>query len=142
MFLAVPDCAKAIDFYVACFGAVPVARYDGPVGTVTHAELRFGDSLVQLGDPSPENGIVAPPGTGNCYTMTFWTSDVDEVFARALAAGATEVTPVTDAFTGDRMGILRCPFGVRWCIARHDRDVSAEEIAAVAAEWSSHSAQD
>lgn len=74
--------------------------------------------------------------------MTFWTSDVDEVFARALAAGATEVAPVTDAFTGDRMGILRCPFGVRWCVARHDRDVSEEEIAAIAASWSSHSAQD
>jgi PhnB protein len=134
-FLAVPDCAKAIDFYVACFGAVLTSRFDGPNGMVAHAELRFGDSLLQLGDPAPDNGIVGPPATGNCYTLTFWTSSVDETFARALAMGATELTPVSDSFTGDRMGILRCPFGVRWCIARHDRDVPEEEIAAIAATW-------
>jgi uncharacterized glyoxalase superfamily protein PhnB len=60
---------------------------------------------------------------------------VDEVFNRLVAAGATVMTPLDDAFSGDRMGVVRCPFGIRWCIARHDRDVPIEEIEAAAREW-------
>jgi len=129
-FFAVNDCAKAIDFYTTVFGAATVVRYDGPDGTVAHAEMTLGDSRFQLADPSPSIGIVGPPGTGNAFTMTFWTADVDDVFAAALASGATELSPVADAFSGDRLGTLRDPFGVRWCIARHDRDVTPEEIQA------------
>lgn len=67
--------------------------------------------------------------------MTYWTADPDDVFTRAVDAGATAMSPVTDAFSGDRLGIIRDPSGIRWCVARHDRDVSQEEIAAAAEKW-------
>jgi len=134
-FFAVPECAKAIEFYRDALGAEVVRRMDGPDGTVMHAELRLGDSMFQLSDPFPSIWIVGPPAEGNAFTMTYWTPDVDAIFQRAVAAGATVIFPVSDAFSGDRMGVVRCPFGVRWCIARHDRDVPDEEIAAAARGW-------
>jgi uncharacterized glyoxalase superfamily protein PhnB len=137
-FFAVPGCAKAIAFYRDALGAEVVKQMDGPGGTVMHAEIRLGGMLMQLSDPMPEIGIVGPPAEGNAFTLTYWTPDPDAVFERAVAAGATVIFPVDDAFSGDRMGVLRCPFGVRWCIARHDRDVSDEEIAAAAGEWAAN----
>jgi PhnB protein len=134
-FFAVEDCAEAIDFYREALGAEQVSRFETPDGTVTHAEMRLADMVFELGEPMPDHGIAGPPAAGNNVTITYWTADVDAVFDRLVAGGATVLSPVDDAFSGDRMGIVRCPFGVRWCIARHDRDVSAEEIEAAAREW-------
>src|SRR5262249_59491551 len=100
-----------------------------------HGEMRLGDCIFQLSEPAPAFGILPPPAEGNAFTITYWTADVDAVFNRLVAAGATVVTPLDDAFSGDRMGVVRCPFGIRWCIARHDRDVPIEEIEAAAREW-------
>jgi uncharacterized glyoxalase superfamily protein PhnB len=129
-FFVTNECAKAIDFYTEVFGAVLERRWDGPDGTVTHAELRLGDSLVQLSDAMPQIGLVGPPAEGNAFTLTFWTTDPDAVFDRAVQRGATAIFPVSDAFSGDRMGVFRCPYGVRWCVSRHDRDVPDAEITA------------
>ncbi len=134
-YFAVNDCAKAIDFYQDVFGAELLTRFDGADGIVAHAEMRLGDAVFQLGDPMPDYGLIGPPAEGNGFTITYWTADVDTIYARAVAAGATVMTPLDDAFSGDRMGVIRCPFGIRWCIARHDRDVSPEEIQAAAEEW-------
>jgi PhnB protein len=134
-FFTANDAAKAIDFYVDVFGAEVVARFEGPDGKVAHADLRLGDAPFQCGEAAPDMGIVPPPAEGNNFTMTFWTADPDGVFARAVAAGATALSAVDDVFSGDRMGVIRDPAGIRWCLARHDRDVSPEEIAAAAAKW-------
>ncbi|TDV52299.1 VOC family protein [Actinophytocola oryzae] len=134
-FFTANDAAAAIDFYVDVFGAELVARFDGPDGRVAHAEMRLGDSPFQLGEASPDLAIVGPPEEGNNFTLTFWTSDPDAVFARAVAAGATAVSEVDDVFSGDRMGVIRDPAGIRWCLSRHDRDVSPQEIADAAAKW-------
>jgi PhnB protein len=136
-FFAVPECAKAIDFYRDVFGAEVVSRMEGADGSILHAELRLGGALVQLSEPMPDFGIVGPPETGNAFTLTHWVPDPDEMYERAVAAGATAISPVDDAFSGDRMGVLRDPYGVRWCLARHDRDVPDEEIEAAARAWSS-----
>jgi PhnB protein len=134
-FFTTSDTSKAIDFYTGVLGAELVTRFDGPDGKVAHAELRLGDAVFQVGDAAPDLGLVPPPAEGNNFTMTFWTADPDGVFARAVAAGATAVAEVDDVFSGDRMGVIRDPAGIRWCLARHDRDVSHEEIAAAAKEW-------
>jgi PhnB protein len=134
-FFTTSDTTMAIDFYTGALGAELVTRFDGPDGKVAHAELRLGDATFQVGDAAPGMGLLPPPAAGNNFTMTFWTADPDGVFARAVAAGATAVVPVDDTFSGDRMGVIRDPAGIRWCLARHDRDVPAEEIAAAAAKW-------
>ncbi len=134
-FFPVNECAKAIEFYREVFGAQTVRRMDGPDGTVMHAELRIGDTIFQLSDPMPGYGILPPPAEGNNFTLMYWTPDPDAVFDKAVAHGATAIGPVSDVFSGDRMGVLRCPFGVRWGIGRHDRDVPDEEIEAAARHW-------
>lgn len=133
-FFAVPNCAEALGFYQDVFGAELVKRFESG-GVVMHAEMLLGDSMFQLGEPMPDYGIAAPPETGNAFTMTFWTPDVDELFERAVKAGATVMSPVDDAFSGDRMGVVRDPYGVRWCLARHDRDVPDADVEAAARAW-------
>lgn len=135
LFFTVDDCAKAIEFYRAAFGAELLSGVEGPDGTIPHAEMRIGDTWFALGDPMPGHGLVGPPAEGNAFSVMYWTPDVDAVFDRAVKAGATVLSPVEDAFSGDRMGVLRCPYGIRWVIARHDRDVPYAEIESAAREW-------
>ncbi|GAA3228948.1 VOC family protein [Actinocorallia longicatena] len=134
-FFVVQEAAKAITFYEEVFGARTLDRFDLPDGTVSHAELELGGSRFQLSDPIDVPGLHHPLKDGNVFTMTFWTPDPDGVFAKAVAGGATVMSEVADVFSGDRMGVIRCPYGIRWCIARHDRDVPPEEIAAAAQAW-------
>ncbi|WP_051798188.1 VOC family protein [Catenuloplanes japonicus] len=139
LFFAVNEAAKALEFYRDVFGAEILVRMEAPDGAIMHAELSLNGVRFQLSEPMPAYGIGAPPAEGNAFTVTLWTADPDDVFARAVAAGATPLSEVADVFSGDRMGVLRCPFGVRWAICRHDRDVPVEEIAAAAAAWASSS---
>lgn len=134
-FFTARDAAAAIDFYVEVFGAAVVTRFEGPDGKVMHADLRLGDAMFQVGEPAPDMGLMPPLTEGNNFTMTFWSADPDETFARAVAAGATGLSEPADMFSGDRMGVIRDPAGIRWCLARHDRDVSPEEIDAALKEW-------
>jgi PhnB protein len=120
-YLVLSDCGKAIEFYKAAFGAKERMRMPGPGGTVGHAELTFGDSIVMMADGSGEH-----PGTTSL--ICFYVEDCDAVFKRAIEAGATELEPVTDKFYGDRAGSLRDPFGQRWGIMTHKEDLSEEEV--------------
>jgi PhnB protein len=65
---------------------------------------------------------------GTAVTMMIYVEDVDEVFKRALDAGATEIHAIADQFYGDRSGQLVDPFGHRWHIASHVEDLTPEEM--------------
>ncbi|MBP2478038.1 hypothetical protein JOF53_006910 [Crossiella equi] len=56
-------------------------------------------------------------------------------FPGRFGIGLLSAFLVADVFSGDRMGVFRCPAGIRWCVTRHDRDVPDEESAAAAAEF-------
>jgi len=121
--------AKAIEFYQQCFGAVEVARMPGPGGKIMHAEMRIGDSRVMLCDDFPEFGSRGPLALGgSTVVIHLYVPDADAVWERAMAAGAKPLMPLGDAFWGDRYGQLVDPFGHRWAIATHIRDMSPEEI--------------
>lgn len=134
-YLTVDGGAAAIDFYTEVFGAKERVRMPAPGGKVGHAELQVGDSLLMLSDEFAGMGG-ASPGTvgGTPVTLSIYVDDVDDVVARALEAGATEVQPVSDQFYGDRTGLFEDPFGHRWHVATHVEDVSAEEMGRRAAE--------
>lgn len=134
-FFTADDAAAALEFYVAVFGAEVLTRFEGPGGRVVHADVRLGDSIFQVGEAAPDMGLMPPLAEGNNFTMTFWTTDPDGAFARAVEAGATGLSEPGDMFSGDRMGVVRDPAGIRWCLARHDRDVSPEEVDAAAKKW-------
>ena len=127
-YLVVDGAANAIDFYAKAFGAEEVMRM--PMGDrIGHAEIRIGDSHVMLADEFPDQGHRGPKSYGGTsVSLMVYLPDVDTVFARALAAGATEERAVVDQFYGDRSGTLRDPFGHCWMIATHVEDVSPEEM--------------
>ena len=134
--LIVRDAPKAIEFYKRAFGAEEVSRMEGPGGSIMHAELRIGDSLVMLGEENVEWGMPSPLSTnGNSTSLHLYVPDADAAFARALDAGATLRYPLEDAFWGDRYGKVTDPFGHEWGIATHMKDLSDEEIRKAGTEW-------
>jgi PhnB protein len=121
--------ADAIEFYKKAFGAEEMMRLPGPDGRLMHAAVRIGDSMVMLVDEMPEWGALGPKALkGSPVTIHLMVDNVDEVYARAIAAGASAKMPVADMFWGDRYGQVVDPFGHVWSIATHVRDLTPEEI--------------
>jgi PhnB protein len=128
-YLSVDGAAAAIDFYREVLGAAERGRMAGPDGKIGHAELQVGDSLIMLSDAFPDMGAPTPTTLGGSpVTIMVYVEDVDDVFRRALAAGATELEPVEDRFYGDRSGQFQDPFGHRWAVATHVEDVPPDEM--------------
>jgi PhnB protein len=113
--------AKAIALYEQVFGARQRVRLDAPDGTVAHAELQLGDSLLMLGEASEQ---VPPHGA----RLMMYVADVEAVFQRAVAAGFTVKQSIEVQFWGDRTGRVVDPYGNEWYLATHVEDVSEEEM--------------
>ncbi len=127
--VVVRDAARAAAWYSTVFGAEERGRLEVPGGKVMQVELRFGDSTVMLADEFPEMGVLSPLGVGGTATVLhFSTDDADAVWQRALEGGAEVRQPLQDAFWGERYGQITDPFGHRWGIAQHLRDVPREEL--------------
>jgi PhnB protein len=111
-----------IDFLKATFSAETLLAMPGPNGVIMHAELRIRDSIVMVGTAM---GDAQPmPGQVHCYV-----EDVDDVYTRALRAGATSLRVPTDMFYGDRISMVKDKAGNIWAISTHKEDVSEEEMA-------------
>lgn len=140
--LVYKDAKKAIAFYKKAFGAQERMLLATPEGKVMHAELKFGDSVIMLGEENPawpEHKSAETAGAA-CFSLNFYVPDTDAVFKRAVAAGAKAAEQPKDAFWGDRYGRVVDPFGYSWGILTHIKDVSPEEIKKAAAEEMSHPA--
>jgi PhnB protein len=134
-YLIVNGAAAAIDFYGKVLGATERMRMPSPGGKIGHAEMEIGSSLIMLADEHPEMGIRGPKTIGGTpVTIMVYVEDVDSVFERALAEGATSSRDVEDQFYGDRSGQFEDPFGHRWSVATHVEDVPSEEMQKRAAE--------
>jgi PhnB protein len=128
-YLSIDGAAKAITFYCDILGADERVRMNGPDGKVGHAELAIGNSVIMLADTFEDMGAPTPTTLGGSpVTLMVYVADVDDVFARAIKAGAKEIAPVQDQFYGDRSGQFEDPFGHRWNVASHVEDVPAEEM--------------
>ncbi len=128
--LTVRDAARAIEFYKQAFGAKQrgeVAK--GPDGKVMHAELTIGDSIIMLTDEFPDFGCLSPQSIGGSpMSLHIYLDGVDAAFDKAVKAGAEVEMPVMDQFWGDRYGKLKDPFGHKWSIATHTKDLSMDEM--------------
>jgi PhnB protein len=119
--------ARAIGFYVRAFGAVEEFRLAGPDGKLAHACVRIGDSQLMLVDEFPGNP--SPKAlNGSPVVIHHFVEDVDAVVKQAVEAGATVIMPPADMFWGDRYAQIADPFGHRWSIATHVRDLTPEQI--------------
>jgi PhnB protein len=127
--MIVRDAARAIDFYKKAFGATETVRMPGPGGRIMHAEMRIGDSVVMLADEMPEMHAKSPQAFGGSPVSFYvYVDDVDTAWKRAVEAGAKPQMPLSDMFWGDRTGSLEDPFGHRWSLAQHMRDLTPEQI--------------
>lgn len=128
-YLTVRNAAKAIEFYKQAFGAQSRGVMTGPDGKVMHAELKIGDSVIMLADEFPDFGSLSPESVGASSSgLHIYVINVDKAFERAVKAGAQVEMPVMDTFWGDRYGKLKDPFGHKWSIATHVKDMSADEM--------------
>jgi len=127
--LTVRDADKALEFYKNALGAeiLNVARM--PDGKVMHAALRIGNSMLMLNEEMPEFGALSPLSNGGAgVTIHIYTENVDDAFNRAVNAGAKVAMPLMDQFWGDRYGLVTDPFGHKWSLATHAKDLSPEEM--------------
>jgi PhnB protein len=133
--IVVHDAAGAADWYARALDAQERQRVELPGGKIMSLELWFGESSVMVADEFPEMGVLSPLSIGGtAVVLNLLTDDVDALWARAQNAGAEVLHPLQDAFWGDRHGQITDPYGHRWGLAQHIRDVSPEEIARAAAE--------
>ena len=133
--IVVRDAERAVDWYKRGLGAEERERIPLPGGKLMSVELRFGDSTVMLADEFPEAGILSPLSVGGTsVVLNISTDDVDALWQRALAAGAEVLHPLEDAFWGERHGQITDPFGHRWGMAQHLRDVPHDEVVRAAAQ--------
>ena len=111
--LSVRKSARAVDFYKAAFGATELFRLDSDNGDVV-ARLSVDGAEFWVSDESPENANFSPQTlNGATVRIILTVADPDAVFARAIAAGATEVWPVGEEH-GWRLGRVVDPFGHHW----------------------------
>ena len=135
-YLIVDDAAKALDFYAKAFGAEELYRL--PMGDkIGHAELRIGDTQLMLSDEWPDMQALGPNKRGGATaSFVIYGPDADAAWERAVQAGAKPDRPVKEEFWGDRMGTVIDPFGHKWSLGTHVRDVSPEEMQKAMQEWS------
>jgi PhnB protein len=120
-YLMVSGAAQLIDFVKHAFEAEEIDRLSMPDGTVAHAEVRIGDSLVMVTEAT---------GQWNPMPASFYlyVPDADTTYRRALQAGATSVMEPADQFYGDRSAGVRDPSGNLWWVATRIEDISREEL--------------
>lgn len=135
--LTVRGALDAIEFYKKAFGAHEIMRFPSPDGkTIMHAEIKIGTSIIMLNDEIPQMKCLSPQSVGGATSGIFlYVENADEVFNKAVAAGAKPQMPMMDAFWGDRFGSLVDPFGQVWSIATHKKDMTPDELKKAADEF-------
>jgi PhnB protein len=114
--LSVRGGGPAVEFYKSAFGAVEKLRLEDPSGAV-FAQLAVEGAEFWVSDESPEHQNFSPASLGGSTARIILSvADPDAVFARAVAAGATSISPVAESH-GWRSGRIQDPFGHHWEIA-------------------------
>ncbi len=120
----------AIDFYQRAFGATIETRtYDPTETTLIHATIKIGNSIILLTQETPVLGSFSPATLGNNGSQIhLYVKDVEQLWDNAIAEGAVELSSLSDAYWGDRVGTLIDPFGHRWSLASRVEHVSKDEV--------------
>lgn len=126
-YIIVKDASKYIEFLKEAFDAQTISLCHHPNGTVSHATLRIGDSMIMLSEHH-EEGPWAKDWTASPVTFYLYVPDADALYERTLRAGAEPLLKMEDQLYGDRIGAVRDAWGNKWCISTHIEDVSDAEI--------------
>ena len=126
--LAFKGADAAIKWYKDVFDAKEKMRFDNADKTVAHAELTFGDSVIMLSEENAQYNQSPKTLKGNSVNLCIYVPDVDATIQKAVDNKAQLIMAAEDQFYGDRSGRIEDPFGYRWIISTHVRDVSEEEM--------------
>jgi len=118
--IVTPDTGRLLDFVTAVFGGTELGRVPLEDGSIGHAEIRVGDTVLLAFDQRP--GWPAMPSL-----LRVFVADADATMRRAVEAGARVVTAVATQAFGQRGGRVRDPFGNIWWISAVVEEVTAEE---------------
>jgi uncharacterized glyoxalase superfamily protein PhnB len=133
--IVVQGAARASAFYTEAFGAEELSRIPIPDGRLISVQMRLGEGLLHVADEFPEIDVLAPPSLGGTATvLALDVTEAEATFNRAVSAGAQVRQPLQEMFWGDLHGQLEDPFGHRWNVSKHLRDVPQDEIEAAAAQ--------
>ena len=130
-YLFVLNGAEALEFYRKAFGAEVLYQAPMPSGKGIFAQIRVGESVVQVADEDRRKpDLPASPETlgGTSVVLEMYVDDVDASFRRAVEAGASPVMPPMDTFFGDRYGWVKDPYGHTWALATVRETVTPEQI--------------
>jgi uncharacterized glyoxalase superfamily protein PhnB len=105
---------KLIEFLKKAFAAEEVMRHETPEGTVAHAKIRIGDSMVEMGEAHG-------PWQPQPATFMVYVEDVDAWYARALQGGATSISAPANTPYGHYTGAVTDPFGNQWYMAKPNK---------------------
>ncbi|MGA2401276.1 MAG: VOC family protein [Syntrophobacteraceae bacterium] len=120
--LSVNGAVRLIDFMKKAFGATEVYRFPAPDGSVMHAEMKIGDSVLMLGEAMCEGASPMP------IALYLYVNDADATYRAALDAGGESTGAPENMFWGDRVATVKDFAGNKWWIATHVEDVSADEL--------------
>ncbi len=124
-YIVVPGIARLLDFLEQAFGAQRREVMKREDGSVAHASITIGDSILEMGESVDKKSM---PMTFHAYFP-----NVDEIYKRALAAGAKSLSEPTDQFYGERSAGVVDDWGNYWYIATYTEDLTPEELSARAA---------
>lgn len=117
-YLVIDGTAEAIAFYKKAFGAKEIDRSALPDGSIMHATIQIGDSLIMMSDEFPGSDTKSPRSAGaTTFNLHLYTKDADALWSKAIHAGATPTMPLENQFWGERYGKLRDPFGHVWSVS-------------------------
>ncbi len=126
--LAFRGADAAIKWYVNVFNAKEKMRFENPDKTIAHAEITIGDSVIMLAEENAEYNESPKTLNGNSVNLYVYVPDVDATIKRAENNRAHVIKAAKDEFYGDRSGRIEDPFGYRWIISTHVKDVSEAEM--------------
>jgi PhnB protein len=109
-YLVVPDADRMLKFLTDAFGAEEISVHRRDDYTIMHAEMRIGDSIIELGQA---NGRWTPTQS----SLHLYVPDTDAAYEKALGAGADSLTRPTNAPYGDRAATVIDPAGNQWFLA-------------------------
>jgi PhnB protein len=130
-YLIVSNAAEMLDFYKKVFGAIETMRLKQPDGRIGHAQMTINGASIMLSDEFPDMGFLSPKSLGGArspVSIHLYFENVDDVYKKALAAGATSLREPADQFYGDRNAQVRDPSGHCWDISMRIEEVSPEEM--------------
>lgn len=128
-YLIIKDCAAAIEFYKKAFGMSERMRMTRPDGRIGHAEMQVGDSVIMMADEHADMDAFGPEHYGGSpVSLHIYVEDCDAIYRQATAAGAKTVREPADQAYGDRNAGVLDPFGYKWWLSTHVKDITKEEL--------------